>query len=111
MKPGASLERQAAVVATRDHPAKTLDGFFEDGTFLKLREVTASYNLPQRFASRLRSRSAAFVLTARNLKTWTKYSGVDPENDYTVTGGGDAPSDFQTVGPASYWIARLSLGF
>ena len=83
-------------------------GFFEDGTFLKLREVTASYNLPQRFASRLRSRSAAFVLTGRNLKTWTKYSGVDPENDYTVTGGGDAPADFQTVGPATYWIARLT---
>ncbi|AHG90168.1 TonB-dependent outer membrane protein, SusC/RagA [Gemmatirosa kalamazoonensis] len=111
MNPGSSLEEQAAVVATRDHPAKTLDGFFEDGTFLKLREMTLSYTLPQAFASRIRSRSAALVLTGRNLATWTKYRGVDPENDYTVTGGGDAPSDFQTVGPATYWIARISLGF
>ena len=52
-----------------------------------------------------------YFLTGRNLATWTKYRGVDPENDYTVTGGGDAPSDFQTVGPATYWIARISLGF
>ena len=51
------------------------------------------------------------MLTGRNLHTWTTYRGVDPENDYTVTDGGDAPADFQTVGPATYWIVRLSLGF
>ena len=73
--------------------------------------MTVSYQLPQSLAARLKSRSASLVFTGRNLHTWTKYSGVDPENDYTVTGGGDAPSDFQTVGPATYWIFRLSLGF
>ena len=28
-----------------------------------------------------------------------------------ATTGGDAPSDFQTIGLASYWTVRFNLGF
>ena len=31
--------------------------------------------------------------------------------EVTFTSGGDAPSDFQTVGLASYWVFRINLGF
>ena len=99
------------VVATRDHPSKTLDGFYQDGRFVKLREVSVRYTLPTRFASTIRARSADFTLAGRNLATWTKYRGVDPENDYQATDGGDVPSDFQTVGPTTYWVLRVALGF
>ncbi len=108
--PGASLEEQAMVVATRDHPSKTLDGFLQDGEFVKLREISLRYALPERFAGMLKARNADLVLAGRNLAKWTKYRGVDPENDYLVTEG-DVPSDFQTVGPASYFVFRLALGF
>ena len=30
---------------------------------------------------------------------------------YLATSGGDAPSDFQTIGPASYWVLRMNIGF
>jgi TonB-dependent starch-binding outer membrane protein SusC len=52
--------------------------------FLKLREVTLSYDVPTRFAARARATSARLALTGRNLHTiWTKYEGVDPEvNSY-----------------------------
>ena len=33
-------------VATLNHPSKTLDGFFQDGDFLKLREVSVRWSLP-----------------------------------------------------------------
>ena len=113
MNPNASLEEQAMVVAHLNHPSRTLDGFFQDGSFLKLREVTVRYSLAPRLANLLRARSADVLLTARNLATWTGYRGVDPENDYLVTSTTtrDAPSDFQTAGPATYYILRMNIGF
>jgi len=113
MNPSASLEEQAMAVAHLNHPAKTLDGFMQDGTFLKLREVSMRYALSPSMASKLRARSADIVVTGRNLASWTKYRGLDPENDYLVTSTTtrDVPSDFQTAGPASYYILRMSLGF
>ena len=56
--------------------------YVEDASFLKLREVTLRYDLPSRF---VRSASQGLVGTAtlsvsgRNLRTWTKYVGPDPE--------------------------------
>ena len=113
MNPNATLEEQAMAVAHLNHPARTLDGFYQDASFLKLREVTMRYSLAPRLAGLLRARSADVLLTARNLGTWTKYRGVDPENDYLVTSTTtrDVPSDFQTAGPATYYILRMNIGF
>ena len=113
MNPNATFEEQAMAAAHLGHPAKTLDGFFQDGTFLKLREVTLRYAMSPRIASLLRARNADIIVTGRNLVKWTSYRGLDPENDYLVTSTTtrDVPSDFQTAGPASYYIVRLNLGF
>ena len=99
------------VVATRDHPSKTLDGFFQDGDFVKLREVSLRWSLPTRVATLMKARNVDMVFAGRNLGTWSKYRGIDPENDYTATTGSDVPSDFQTIGLASYWTLRFNLGF
>ena len=99
------------VVATRDHPSKTLDGFYQDGDFVKLREMSVRWSMPTRVASLVKARNADLIFSGRNLGTWSKYRGIDPENDYTATGGGDVPSDFQTIGLASYWTVRFNIGF
>ena len=52
-----------------------------------------------------------YRMTARNLKLWTKYRGTDPESGFNTTGGTEAPSEFQTVGPPSYFIFRVNLGY
>lgn len=116
MNPGASLEEQAMVVATLDHPARTLDGFFQTADFVRWRELTATVTLPQELATRLRSRSASLNFAARNLHLWTKYRGLDPEIDRlageTSTNGANAPGDeFQTLGNPTYFTFRLNLGF
>ena len=111
MNPAATFEEQAMVVATRNHPAQTLDGFYQPGAFVKIREVSVQYTLPQRLASSLRARSATVTASARNVAKWSKYRGVDPESDFTATGGGDNPADFQSYGAPSYFILRLSFGF
>ena len=108
--PLSSLEEQAMAVAHLSHPARTLDGFFQPGEFVKLREVSLRFSAPQRFASFARARSLDLVFSARNLATWTNYRGVDPENDFNVTSS-EVASDFQTIGSAAYYVIRVNLGF
>jgi TonB-linked SusC/RagA family outer membrane protein len=63
--------------------------FVEDGSYVKLRELSASYTFGQKMLARTglgRVTSGVKVaLIGRNLYTWTDYSGFDPE----VTSGGD----------------------
>jgi TonB-linked SusC/RagA family outer membrane protein len=55
--------------------------YIEDASFVKLREVALGLDLPQSWTSRLggRARSVRLELSGRNLYTWTKYTGADPE--------------------------------
>src|SRR3954470_3682921 len=54
--------------------------FVEDGSFAKLREISLTYTLDRPFLKNLIGFSSADIrLAGRNLKTWTKYSGFDPE--------------------------------
>jgi TonB-linked SusC/RagA family outer membrane protein len=111
MNPEASFEEQAMVVATLDHPSKTIAGFFQDGAFVKWRELSATATLPERWAAKARARSASLTFSGRNLKLWTNYRGTDVESDYQVTDGVDTPNEFQTFAAPSYFVLRLNLGF
>jgi TonB-dependent starch-binding outer membrane protein SusC len=54
--------------------------YVEDATFLKLREVSISYDVPEATASRLGPlRTLQISVSGRNLYTATGYSGLDPE--------------------------------
>ena len=56
--------------------------YIEDGSFVKLREVTLGYELPTTLTSNLFggiTRGVRLELSGRNLFTWTDYTGVDPE--------------------------------
>jgi hypothetical protein len=71
------------------------DWFVEDGSYVKLREVSARYQIPQSFMSRFpgsRAVGASLSVIGRNLLTWTNYSGYDPEVG-TVTNRLDSYSD------------------
>ncbi len=50
-----------------------------DGSFLRLRNVTVAYNLPSTMASKLKLTSVRIYAQGQNVKTWTKYPGLDPE--------------------------------
>ena len=52
--------------------------------FAKLREVSVSYIFPRQLARKFGGQEATFTLSARNLHTWTGWSGLDPEA-YFVT--------------------------
>jgi len=52
----------------------------EDGTFIRLKNVSLSYTIPDEF---LTFRNAQFYVSASNLFTATKYLGYDPEFSYS----------------------------
>ena len=55
--------------------------YIEDASFVKLREIALGYDLPRSWMDRLgaRTRSVRLEVSGRNLYTWTKYTGADPE--------------------------------
>ena len=56
--------------------------FVEDASFVKLRELSVKYRLPNSFAralARLGASQASVSLIGRNMLTFTKYKGYDPE--------------------------------
>ena len=104
---GASLEEQARSVALREDPSRTQVGYMEDGTFYRLREISVSYSVPQSLLRGLPV-TPTLVLAGRNLYTWTKYTGIDPESNY---GQDDVQNNFQASPTPTYYIVRLNVGF
>ena len=55
------------------------DRFIEDGSFLRIQNISIGYNLPKNLIGRAKLNSARVYVSAQNLHTFTKYSGYDPE--------------------------------
>jgi TonB-dependent starch-binding outer membrane protein SusC len=71
--------------ANVNRPRELYDVHVEDGSFIRLQSLSLSYQLPTRLIKG--AQSARIVVTGQNLKTWTDYTGFDPEvNSF----GGDA---------------------
>jgi len=112
MNPNASFEEQAMVVASRDHPSRSIAGYIQPGDYLRFRELAITYTLPTEIVNRLGRLSAVSLnLSARNIAHWTRYRGVDPETDRSAGDANDTPDEFQTLGPPSYLIFRVNIGF
>jgi TonB-linked SusC/RagA family outer membrane protein len=91
LNPGVSI---ADVLALKSLQTKS---HITRADFMKLREVSVTYTLPQRWTQFLRSGSRwAVTLSGRNLAIWTKYKGRgDPEVQF------DPTSTFQMLDYAS----------
>jgi len=102
-----SLLEQAKAIATRMGVRGT---YFEKADFWKLRELAFTATLPDAFARTLHAGSGSITLAGRNLKTWTDYTGLDPELN-TSSASNFNTADFLTQPPTKYWVARLNLTF
>ncbi len=58
---------------------QTYEEYIEDGSFVKLREIALSIHFDQRFVKHFGAETMDVRIAARNLHTWTKYRGLDPE--------------------------------
>jgi TonB-linked SusC/RagA family outer membrane protein len=57
----------------------TSSRFVEDGSYLRLKNVSLGYNIPKAWINKYKVSNARFYISATNLLTWTRYSGADPE--------------------------------
>ena len=55
--------------------------FLEDGSYVKLREISLAYTFDTPWVRRQGLGSIELRIAARNLATWTAYTGVDPETN------------------------------
>lgn len=55
------------------------DLWLEDGTFLRLKEVTLGYTVSDRLVKKANLKSLRFYVSAQNPLTFTNYTGYDPE--------------------------------
>jgi TonB-linked SusC/RagA family outer membrane protein len=88
------------------------DWFVEDGSYTKLRELSVGYQLTPSQLQTLRLNRVAnnlrLSLVGRNLMTWTKYSGMDPE----ISAVGSVQGTGSTQGVGDPTIFRLdSFGY
>lgn len=71
--------------------------YLEDGSFVRLRNVSLGYTVPQSFASKLKLHRLKGTISATNLWTLTKYKGLDPEVSAQSTNQNTAGYDWATV--------------
>ncbi|MDR3008168.1 MAG: TonB-dependent receptor [Sphingobacterium sp.] len=82
---GTSNEVPRAIYSDPNKNTRNSDRFIEQGKYLRLKNLTVGYTLPEAVAKRLHAGRLRFYFSGQNLFTWTKYSGFDPE----VIGGVD----------------------
>ncbi len=61
------------------------DRYVEDGSFLRFKSLTLSYNFEKAFAKKLGLNDLRMWATVQNIYVWTNYTGMDPE--VTLKGG------------------------
>ncbi|MDD5695989.1 MAG: TonB-dependent receptor [Bacteroidales bacterium] len=86
--------------------------FIEDGSYLRIKNVTLSYSFNRDWIRKVGMKSAKIYATVQNLFTFTKYSGMDPEVDYY---GGSSNiimgTDFFTYPQCRQVLFGFNIGF
>jgi TonB-linked SusC/RagA family outer membrane protein len=93
---------------------KHLTAYVFRASFLKLRELTAKWDLPHAFVSGVGHgylQHASLVLTGRNLFTITNYPGLDPEVSNFGTQQFGRGQDVTPFPPTRSYFMSLELGF
>lgn len=78
--------------------------------FLKLRDLSLSYDLPAAFVGRFADR-ATLMLAGHNLRIWTKYGGADPELNFNGGTSTFNRNDSWTVPNPRRYTFSVALGF
>lgn len=92
---------------------RILAPFVEDGTFIKWRELSVSYELPGsvRDLFGLGLDRASVTAGGRNLRTWTDFTGLDPEGNVRGSRDDFIRNNFAGIGIPQTWFASLQVVF
>ncbi len=111
------LANPATAVAPRFAPndingnRRMSDRWLEDGTYLRIQNVTLAYNFPRRWLQKASIQSLKLYVTLQNLYTWTNYSGYDPEIGAFNQSAGMQNYDMGRYPTPRMYIVGLNIGF
>jgi TonB-linked SusC/RagA family outer membrane protein len=98
-----AFNQNATMWRPYENSALFTDWAVEDGSFLRINNISLGYTLPQSLLQRAKLRSLRIYATVNNLATITGYSGFDPEVN-TRTNGGLTPGVDYSAYPRSRTI-------
>lgn len=78
-KPGDIATHPRLVDGGNMNSQRNSSRFLEDGSYLRLRNLTIGYSLPEKWLGKMGIKRASVNLSGDNLLTFTKFSGRDPE--------------------------------
>ena len=84
--------------------------FIMDGSWIKMREVSLSYNFTEAFVQYLGLTNLSLSVSGRNLFLWSAIDGFDPENNLTGASRGRGLEYFSNPGTSSF-LTTLRLQF
>lgn len=98
--------------AESNSSSNLVDFLITNSNFARWRELTISYDIPDRFAHMAQARRASIAVSGRNLALWTNYQGFEPEAMFLGgSRGGNAAWEQTTLPQLRTWIVTLNLGF
>jgi hypothetical protein len=81
------------------------DQFVSDASFIKLRQLTLGYALPNTILSITPLQSASLSIVARNLLLlYSQVKNVDPESSYSISGNSQGLENFGVPPTRSYGL-------
>ena len=84
----------------------------EDGTYLRMKNITLTYSLPMQVLSKIHISRLAVYATAINLFTITKYTGYDPEvSSFNAGGAGGLGIDLSNYPTSKAFMFGINLTF
>jgi TonB-dependent starch-binding outer membrane protein SusC len=87
------------------------DEVLEDGSFLRVKTISLSYNLPIPSGIKNALKSVNIYVTGQNLFTFTNYSGFDPEVNSFGSDNLSLNTDYNSFPSSKTFIAGIRLGF
>jgi TonB-linked SusC/RagA family outer membrane protein len=85
--------------------------FVEDGSYLRLKDVSLSYNFRGSLLKKWNISRLQPYFTASNLLTWTKYKGMDPEVNQWGSNGHVQGIDWGTYPHSHAFVFGLNIEF
>ena len=87
------------------------DRWLEDGSYLRIQNITLAYNFPQHWMKKIHMQSLKLYVTLQNLYTWTAYTGYDPEIGAFNQSAAMQNYDMGRYPTPRMYIVGLNIGF
>jgi TonB-linked SusC/RagA family outer membrane protein len=111
-KPGDITDEPRASRAGRSDAVEVSSRYLEDGSYVRIGDVTLGYTLPSRWAGMTGLNNARLYVSGHNLHTFTKYKGYSPDvNSQGATSNIGLGTDFYAYPVARSFTFGVKAGF